>query len=603
MKHFIAISIFIFFSADVFSQIWNENFTSEINGATTGNNDNTVNAAADWTTSCAGCFAPSIFRVESNRFQIRHTGGTATWTSESINITDFTNVGITVDVSESGNLENFDQITLSYQLNGGAKTQFTTNGFLQNDFTSAVASETGLLGTTLVIIIDGRTNNASENIFFDNITVTGTPVIKIAKAKSPFCGDIHISDTTKAVPLESQALIWLKSNKGTSTTTDGVAVTTWNDNTTNLNNVTQPTAGNRPTYRNNPTDNQNFNPTLEFVNDHLLRAAPGVFVSGTSYTHLNTYIVFNDKDATNFDWFLYEGVNGFNRFSFSANWAGGPNFDFDITTANRISGASPTTGITSLYSFNAGTTPVYGTASNRRKAASLNGTQFFTNNIFTGYTGTNNTFWVGNQLTGGDASNSPFDGYYSEILILENQVSLIYHQQIQTYLGIKYGLTLGHDYISPDTVVLYDISNGYANGIFGIGRSACFDLYQPKSKSESNYSGVTIEATIRIGDENYLMIGHDGGALTKISLGGETNVLTRKWYAKMTKGLGTINMELDLATVGANPLSLPANVKIGVSNSPAFTLTNWISATSVVGGVAYFTGIPLYNKYFTFSAP
>ena len=98
------------------------------------------------------------------------------------------------------------------------------------------------------------------------------------------------------------------------------------------------------------------------------------------------------------------------------------------------------------------------------------------------------------------------------------------------------------------------------------------------------------------------MIGHDGAALTRVSLAGETNVLTRKWYGKMTKGLGTVTVELDLATIGANTSLAPADVKIGISNSAAFTFTSWISATSVSGGVATFTGIPLYNKYITFSA-
>ena len=1056
MKYLGIIIVFFLTLGNLHSQttIWLEDFTSEANNSFTGNNDNTVNPAADFTTGCPTCNRPSEFRVLDNEYEIKNTDEYATWTSELISINSFTNIGASVDIRETGNLENADRITISYRLNGGPITTFPVNGFLQNDFSPRTATVSGLTGATIQIIIVGRTSQANERIYFDDVTITGTPTLTIfpggvspdivlwlkaddgpintgtavasvngqttntwedksgarandatdanltapvfrnnttdninfnptvdfngtnqgldygndyiyssgsgsengmtwfaivepdnpglvkerqfildfgfyanrgygfqygnshysmytpdnfggvfpghiaharglqptlarftvdfnfnqtfningestasttnnifglnsltagqideqathsnfagpvtigrqsknqqiafqngrrldgsiseligykkdlsatevrkvesylavkygitldntgggiagdyesssgittwdaslnlgyhndvfgigrddttalgqvkshsintgavaifeaqgegtnannsftdiandefliagnnglattytqagvfplyknrtnrvwktqstgqlglvtvniilvnsgvatdyglhtdldgnftagatnyicnsisgdtliftnvsfttgsafftigyeeagyAVATSPHCGAINISDTIKTVALKT-ALLWLKSNKGTSTTTDGASVSDWDDNTVNLNHVTQSTASDRPRYRDNATDNLNFNPAIEFVNDHLLKAAPGIFVTGATYTHVNTYLVFKDKDLSNFDWMVYEGNSGFDRFSFSANWAGGINSTYDLTTSTRVNSPSPAAGTTNIYSYNTGTTPIYGTSSNRRRAYSLNGTQLLTYNAFPGFIGTNNQFFIG-DVAGVADPTAPFDGYFGEILIIEDQVSLIKHQQIETYLAIKYGITLGHDYINSDTNVIYDISNGYANGIFGIGRSSTFDLYQPKSKSETAYSGVTIESTVSIGEENYLIVGHDGGALTRITLAGQTNVLTRKWFAKMHKGIGTISMELDLATIGANTGLSASNVKIGVSNSPTFANTKWIEATSVVAGVAYFTGIPLYDRYFTFSA-
>ena len=66
--------------------------------------------------------------------------------------------------------------------------------------------------------------------------------------------------------------------------------------------------------------------------------------------------------------------------------------------------------------------------------------------------------------------------------------------------------------------------------------------------------------------------------------------------------MGTVDVELDLANVGANTGAVPSAVKIVISNSPAFTNPYFIEATSIVGGIALFEGIPLYNKYYTFSA-
>ena len=61
-------------------------------------------------------------------------------------------------------------------------------------------------------------------------------------------------------------------------------------------------------------------------------------------------------------------------------------------------------------------------------------------------------------------------------------------------------------------------------------------------------------------------------------------------------------MELDLSAIGANT-NLPASdVKIGISNFANFTNTHWIEATSVINRMAKFTGLPLHDKYFTFSA-
>lgn len=158
-----------------FSQItfWSEDFSSEGNGTITGNNDNTVNPAADWTTSCATCNRPTEFSVQGGSFETSNTDEVATWTSETISLAGYSNIGVTIDLSESGNLENSDQITVSYILDGGTKTQFPTNGFFSNDFGSAVASVSGLSGTTLVIIIDVITNETNESIFFDNINVSG----------------------------------------------------------------------------------------------------------------------------------------------------------------------------------------------------------------------------------------------------------------------------------------------------------------------------------------------------------------------------------------------------------------------------------------------
>ena len=307
MKYLVLL-LFLFATHFVNSQttIWLENFTSEGNNSTTGNNDNTVNAAVDWTTSCASCNLTNEFRVRGNRFKVENTNEIATWTSEKILLTGFTNISITVDVDMDDNqLDANDCLRLYYRLNGSTTNiSFPINGNLCDDGADpTVASYNFTSADTIQIVITGITTNNNEDIHFDNILVTGDSVITpptpdsiYAVATSPFCGDFIISDTAKAIPLESQALIWLKANKGTSTITNGNTFATWNDNSANGYDVSQTTPANRPTFRDNNTDNFNHNPTVEFINDNLNRAAPGIF-SLTNYNHINTYFVIKDKEG------------------------------------------------------------------------------------------------------------------------------------------------------------------------------------------------------------------------------------------------------------------------------------------------------------------
>lgn len=154
--------------------IWNEDFTSEADGAIVGNNDNVIPPTPDWTVNCATCVPLTEFSVEGNAFRVENTDEVATWTSETIVITGFVNVGVTVDLSETGNLEDADQIAVSYSLDGGGFVNFPINGFFQNDFGAAVASVGALAGNTLVIRVQAINSATSENHFFDNINVTGT---------------------------------------------------------------------------------------------------------------------------------------------------------------------------------------------------------------------------------------------------------------------------------------------------------------------------------------------------------------------------------------------------------------------------------------------
>lgn len=79
-----------------------------------------------------------------------------------------------------------------------------------------------------------------------------------------------------------------------------------------------------------------------------------------------------------------------------------------------------------------------------------------------------------------------------EILVFENNLSTIDKQKIETYLSVKYGITINDisekNYVSSDGDILWDSqkNKNYNFRITGIGRDDAFGLYQKQSKNSED---------------------------------------------------------------------------------------------------------------------
>lgn len=147
---------------------WFEDFTLT-------NNTTTDAGATSWTIA-AGATAPASASVQNNVFQITgQNNASETWTSQTVNIASCTSSSLRVDLSENGNLDANDSIFVYYRLNGGPVTLFSTNGLITDDFTNAIASVSGLSGTTVQVVIrvqyDANSPN-SEDYNFDNVSIS-----------------------------------------------------------------------------------------------------------------------------------------------------------------------------------------------------------------------------------------------------------------------------------------------------------------------------------------------------------------------------------------------------------------------------------------------
>jgi PKD repeat protein len=115
------------------------------------------------------------FAVRGNQMEATDTDQYVRWVSETIDISTYTNVSLSVDISNNGNMESSDRVWVYYSLDGAYRQQFATNGVNNGNFPDITASHTGLNGDNVVIIIYIRNDRDDESHFLDNIVVRGRP--------------------------------------------------------------------------------------------------------------------------------------------------------------------------------------------------------------------------------------------------------------------------------------------------------------------------------------------------------------------------------------------------------------------------------------------
>ena len=184
MKVFSRLASFLFISLtsiNVSSQvIWFENFESytEGTGYQSSVSDDLIESVSKWDIDVSNLdlsVSNSHFKVtnvSSNKlFEAQKVNQEVIWSSEQIEISNYTNVVVEVSVSEVGAHESSDYIKIYYKLDDNPETLFTTNGENFGDFEPLTASQSGINGTILQIIIKAKNNSISEKLRFDDVIV------------------------------------------------------------------------------------------------------------------------------------------------------------------------------------------------------------------------------------------------------------------------------------------------------------------------------------------------------------------------------------------------------------------------------------------------
>ena len=157
---------------------------------------------------------------------------------------------------------------------------------------------------------------------------------------------------------------------------------------------------------------------------------------------------------------------------------------------------------------------------------------------------------------GGEGSSSKFQGYILEGIVYKDLLSTQEQNQIETYLALKYGITLSHDYLASDATTIWDATANasYSNDIAGIGRDDASGLNQKQSTS---HTGGIVEmglGTIAIdndsnsntfsSDRSFLIWGHDNGSTAVATAYLSSTRMARVWAVEEMGTVGTVEIRV-----------------------------------------------------------
>ncbi len=370
--------------------------------------------------------------------------------------------------------------------------------------------------------------------------------------------------------VETSIQFWLKANAGTSTTTDWTPLNTWNDQSINWYNATAWVA---PIYLNNTTSNLNFYPIVDFNGtDQYMEN-----LNNWAYSHSYFAVIIPDNqiDWTTvwqvpfwFDcnsWVINTWICWL-PFSWLTLWAFTAAINDEVITHAIWSSVGRRSAQVWTASYQAAKPMLV----NMNENATANWTEIsekwaFVNNYsvntYQTLAAADYRIWMS-----ADAANPfPYNWKIAEIINYSSRTSPIDKQKIESYLSLKYGMTLNSgtdNYIASNwTTNMWSTASAwvYINDIFGIGRDDLSALWQVKSKSVNDDNVITIEAIwewanmapafVDIADFEFLTVANNDLWNTWTATDTPTGYfnLSRLWKVQEIWDLWTLNLDFDVA--------------------------------------------------------
>lgn len=199
-----------------------------------------------------------------------------------------------------------------------------------------------------------------------------------------------------------------------------------------------------------------------------------------------------------------------------------------------------------------------------------------------------------------------YNGDIAEAIIMNERVSDDDREIIESYLAIKYGVTLNNEdyYLSDHTRTWNFSANGgnYSNNIAGIGRDDFIQLNQLKSRSQNpNNVHVTIAKTSNNfpNNQSHFIWGCDNGDYNTFSANNTPVGISKSekiWFARNHNNRVTgLTLIFDIPpSLAAQPGFLPVLLTSSSTNfSGAVTIPGNVSGNSII-----FSGVTITNNTF-----
>ncbi len=420
--------------------------------------------------------------------------------------------------------------------------------------------------------------------------------------------------------VEDNLTLWLKADDGSSTTVDGSDVDTWTDKSTGGNDATSVVTS-EPSFA---ATSINFNPTLDFDGTEEMVGTAG-------FNSIAYYLVVNPDDN------LTSASGSQVPIGFGA--AAGASNDVASFTFGNITGAFSGEVLTHLQG---GTGTTYRTAVSSTNVSQINSGQSYilgvrddadvatTSEIFVDgqeladlssgsiLTSTDEDYNIANftqATTDAFAINGFFDGQIGEIISYSSRPDDAEHNRIQSYLAVKYGITLDNtgggtagDYTSAGTTTIWDASDysTYHNDVAGIGRDDASCLNQKQSKSENSGSIVAIglggietnnaaNANTFGTDDTFMLWGNDGDFATQANAntldvpGNVTERMERIWRIDETNTVGATTVQFDITGLGYS--TTLSDFQLITSSTSTMASGSTTPAASLIDNILTFTNV------------
>lgn len=401
---------------------------------------------------------------------------------------------------------------------------------------------------------------------------------------------IGLSGVSRPGGVSGDMAIWLKANSGVEKSAgvpagNGDAISRWLDQSGYSNHYVA-VAG--PTLQNSTL---NFNPSVEILS--------GGFDAPVGSELSNDWTVFfiSEKLASDNNGRLFDGNSGNYLW---AHWGTYTNSIYlNGNPSNYNSGIATTSGIQNLHLHTYKRESTGGTLEARADGTSL--TTFGSSNSANGIRIDINQ----GAFAGTESSNSRV----GEMIMFRAALTSTDINKIESYLGVKYGITLSHNYLASDGTMIWDVTSNaaYGTNITGIGRDDASGLDQEKSASINSTAAVTMDKGGAFGnDKNFIVWGNDNGSGTSNNVpSGYILRSNRVWKVAVTGSPGTVSLSVDLTKIGVANSGSASDYALLIDNDTDFSsgATAHTTGASLVGNVLSFSSVSLSDgNYFTIAA-